>query len=126
MTGSPNSRERSSESDQPAPQAVRLAVAGLGWIGRRHASLIAEHSGCQLVGLCDADPVRASALREFDGTGRMKTSVSPLGHTLLPRNLAGFESANATGLPPHELFLAGDIRANEHGVLTIMHTLFVL
>ena len=44
---------------------VRLAVAGLGWIGRKHAQLIVDHDGCLLVGLCDADDHHAAVAREF-------------------------------------------------------------
>lgn len=61
---------------------------------------------------------RAFALREFDGTGRLKTSQGDL----LPFNTDGLLNA---GSGSNRFFLAGDIRANEHGVLTSMHTLFV-
>ncbi len=61
---------------------------------------------------------RAFALREFDGTGKLKTSAG----NLLPFNDGGFLNA---GPPSPKAFLAGDIRANEHGVLTSLHTLFL-
>lgn len=65
-----------------------------------------------------SDEVRASALRTNDGTGRLKTSDN----NLLPFNLDGFP--NAGGQSPN-LFLAGDVRANEQVGLTALHTLFV-
>jgi hypothetical protein len=65
-----------------------------------------------------SDSERALALRSNDGSGRLLTSDG----NLLPFNEAGL--ANAGGNTP-ELFLAGDVRANEQVGLTAMHTLFV-
>lgn len=65
-----------------------------------------------------SDEVRAAALRELDGSGRLKTSDG----NLLPFNVAGLPNA---GGPSPALFLAGDVRANEQVGLTAMHTLFV-
>ena len=64
----------------------------------------------------DAD--RAQALRTLDGTGRLKTSEGDL----LPFNVDGLPNAGGSG---PELFLAGDVRANEQAGLAAMHTLFV-
>lgn len=61
---------------------------------------------------------RASALRTNDGTGRLKTSEGGF----LPFNTEGLPNA---GGPGAELFLAGDVRANEQVGLATMHTLFV-
>lgn len=63
-----------------------------------------------------SDPVRASYLRAPDG--KLKVSNGDL----LPFNLAGLSNAGGTG---DNLFLAGDIRANENVALTSLHTLFV-
>jgi peroxidase len=65
-----------------------------------------------------SDDARADALRTNDGTGRLVVSSGDL----LPFNTGGFDNAGGTG---PELFLAGDIRANEQVALTAMHTLFV-
>jgi len=65
-----------------------------------------------------SDSLRANALRLNDGTGRLRTSKD----NLLPFNIFGFENSGGNG---PELFLAGDIRANENTVLTALHTLFV-
>lgn len=65
-----------------------------------------------------SDVMRATALRTMDGTGRLKESPG----RLLPFNTEGL--ANAGG-GSEELFLAGDVRANEQVGLTAMHTLFM-
>lgn len=65
-----------------------------------------------------SDPVRAEALRRNDGSGMLKTSAGDL----LPFNTPGLPNGGGTG---PELFLAGDVRANENVLLTTLHTLFV-
>lgn len=65
-----------------------------------------------------SDPVRADALRTPDGTGRLKTSAGDL----LPFNLPGLPNGGGTSA---DLFLAGDVRANENLMLTTMHTIWV-
>ena len=44
---------------------------------------------------------------------------------LLPKNTFGLPNANEGPFEASELFLAGDVRANEHVALTAMHTVFV-
>ena len=66
-----------------------------------------------------SDPQRAEALRTFDGTGRLKVSTGDLLHF----NEAGLPNSPSAEMP--NLFLAGDIRANEQVGLVSMHTLFV-
>lgn len=66
------------------------------------------------------DAARAAALRA-DG-GYLKVSAGDL----LPYNTDGFDNANANPfLGSADLFLAGDVRANENAGLTSMHTIFV-
>jgi hypothetical protein len=66
-----------------------------------------------------SDATRAKALRSgTDGT--MKVSEG----NLLPTNDYGLPNAEMA-VPNTKWFLAGDVRANEHSVLTSMHTLFV-
>ena len=64
-----------------------------------------------------SDTERAAALRQGRG-GLMLVSDDQL----LPLNSGGMANAGGTGA---EMFLAGDIRANEQVGLTAMHTLFV-
>ncbi len=64
-----------------------------------------------------SDQARANELRTWVG-GRLKTSAGDF----LPFNVTGFPNG---GGPDPELFLAGDVRANEQIGLTAMHTLFV-
>jgi peroxidase len=73
--------------------------------------------GSQVYG---SDPVRAAALRTFNG-GQLKTSDG----NLLPFNTAGLPNANNGPYPNSSLFLAGDIRANENIELTSLQTLFM-
>ena len=61
---------------------------------------------------------RALALRTLDGTGKLMTSDG----NLLPFNTGGLPNAGGDSA---ELFLAGDVRANEQIGLTALHTLFV-
>jgi hypothetical protein len=68
--------------------------------------------------LYGSDAVRAAALRANDGTGRLATSEGDL----LPWNDAGLPNAGGNGA---NLFLAGDVRANEQAGLTAMHTLWM-
>lgn len=63
---------------------------------------------------------RALALRTGDGTGRLYTSHEG---RFLPFNERGLENDGGRDLV--SLFVAGDVRANEHTGLIAMHTLFV-
>ena len=67
-----------------------------------------------------SDPVRAAALRTFVG-GLLKTSSG----NLLPFNTAGLNNANNGPFPNQDMFLAGDIRANENIELTSLQILFM-
>lgn len=68
-----------------------------------------------------SDTARADALRSFKG-GALRTSEG----NLMPLNTQGFENANdAHFFNDEDLFLAGDVRANENVELTAIHTLFV-
>lgn len=66
-----------------------------------------------------SDAARLQALRTNDGTGRLKVSAGDL----LPFNTFGLP--NAGGANRTDLFIAGDIRANEQMGLAAMHTLWV-
>ena len=81
-------------------------------------SITAFVDGSQVYGV---DAERAAALREFSG-GRMKTSAG----NLMPYNTNGLPNANdAHRVTDAELFLAGDVRANENPELIALQTLFV-
>jgi hypothetical protein len=68
-----------------------------------------------------SDATRAAALRSFQG-GKLKTS----GANLMPLNTTGLPNANDAHLVPDtELFLGGDVRANENVELSAIQTLFV-
>ena len=65
-----------------------------------------------------SDLTRAAALRTNDETGKLAVSAGDLP----AYNTGGLPNA---GGPSPSLFLAGDVRANEHVALTAMHTLFM-
>lgn len=71
-------------------------------------------------GVYGSDNARASALRTFSG-GMLATSAG----NFPPFNAAGLAVDNPLGLDPTTLFLCGDTRANEHIVLTSLHTIFI-
>ncbi|MEO1643086.1 MAG: peroxidase family protein, partial [Pseudomonadota bacterium] len=64
---------------------------------------------------------RAEALRDASNRALLATS----GSNLLPINSGGLTNAIGYEADGSGLFLAGDYRANEHPVLTALHTLFV-
>ena len=68
-----------------------------------------------------SDEDRAEALRVGPGSPFLKTSEG----NLLPFNENSLTNANGFIPDPTQLFLAGDIRANEQLALATMHTLFV-
>ena len=81
-------------------------------------SITAFIDGSQVYG---SDATRAAALREFIG-GRLRTSAG----NLLPFNTSGLTNANdAHVVADDQLFLAGDVRANENPELVALQTLFV-
>ena len=63
---------------------------------------------------------RANALRTFSG-GMLRTS----GNNMLPYNTGLLANANEGVEADENLFLAGDVRANEQSGLIAMHTLFM-
>ena len=68
-----------------------------------------------------SNPTRAAALRLFQ-RGKLKTSTG----NLPPLNTVGLPNANdAHRFPDDQLFLCGDVRANENVELTAIHALFV-
>jgi hypothetical protein len=80
--------------------------------------------GSQVYG---SDPVRAAALRTFHG-GKLKTSpggLLPLNNTTYFGDQAPLSNANSGPFPDDQLYVAGDVRANENIGLTAVQTLFV-
>lgn len=70
---------------------------------------------------------RAVLLRRLDGSGKLKSTPSKHGE-LLPFNTLGLENDQGPKRrdeEPELFFVAGDVRSNEHNVLSCMHTLFV-
>lgn len=75
--------------------------------------------GSQIYGSNDA---RAAALRTNGGTGaKLITSAN----NLLPYNTGGLSNQNNGPTPASQLFLAGDVRANENLLLTSLQTVFM-
>ncbi len=67
-----------------------------------------------------SDPARAAALRTFSG-GQLKSSDGGL----LPLNSLGLPMENDGPFPLTDMFMAGDVRANENLELTSIQTLFM-
>jgi peroxidase len=67
-----------------------------------------------------SDSGRANALRTFSG-GLLKTSAG----NMLPKNTGLLANANEGVEADADLFLAGDVRANEQSGLIAMHTIFM-
>lgn len=74
-------------------------------------------SAIDQVAVYGANAERASALRSFVN-GKLKTSPG----NLLPFNDVGIANAPSTS---NKFYMAGDHRANEHPVLTSLHTIFM-
>ena len=70
-----------------------------------------------------SDKQRNQALRTF-ANGLLKTSYGCDG-ALPPYNYYGLPNASLRHNEQHEMYLCGDIRANENALLTAMHTLWV-
>jgi hypothetical protein len=69
-----------------------------------------------------SDTARAAALRTNGGSGaKLLTSAN----NLLPYNTGGWTNQNQGPTPASQLFLAGDIRANENLALTSLQTMFM-
>ena len=68
-----------------------------------------------------SDEQRASAIRVGEDSPYLATSEG----NLLPFNTSGQTNGNAFGVEDDELFLGGEVRANEQVGLTVMHTLWV-
>ena len=74
-----------------------------------------------------SDPVRADALRTHVG-GQLKTSpgdLLPLNNATYFGDLAPLPNSNSGPFPDDQLYVAGDVRANENIGLTAVQTLFV-
>jgi hypothetical protein len=75
--------------------------------------------GSQIYGSSNA---RAAALRTNGGAGaKLATSAN----NLLPYNTSGLANQNNGPTPSNQLFLAGDVRANENPLLTALQTVFM-
>jgi peroxidase len=75
--------------------------------------------GSQIYGSSNA---RAAALRTNGGTGAKLTASA---NNLLPYNTGGLSNQNNGPTPASQLFLAGDVRANENLLLTSLQTVFM-
>ncbi len=102
-----------------SPGANDVAVRASTPNPRQQTTLITAYIDASMI--YGDDTTRAAALRTFVG-GALKTSAG----NLLPFNTVGLANANDAHLyADSQLFLAGDIRANENIELTAIHTLFM-
>lgn len=92
---------------------------GTGVEGQRRETVNVVTSYIDASQVYGSDVDRANALRTFEG-GRLELDANGL----LPLNVDGLPNDDALGLGD-QLFIAGDVRANEQIGLTAAHTLFV-
>lgn len=62
------------------PPTVRVAVVGVGHLGRHHARVLAAMPEATLVGVVDADPARAAAIAEASGCRVFPDVQALIGH----------------------------------------------
>lgn len=104
----------------PLSRSVSLSAATSPTEVREQINTITAFiDGSQIYG---SDPDRATALRTFEG-GLLRMTSGPDGE-LLPYNTDSMANANALRINENDMFLAGDVRANEQIGLIAMHTLW--
>ncbi|HMP05816.1 MAG TPA: peroxidase family protein, partial [Lacipirellulaceae bacterium] len=107
--------------DPLGPNPIAFTRSNFVLIGHREQvnEVTSYIDGSQVYG---SNATRAAALRTAGGTGaKLLTSAN----NLLPYNTAGLPNQNNSPTPANQLFLAGDVRANENLLLTSMQTIFV-
>lgn len=106
------------------PASTGVASIGFNRSVHEHDDTGTRQQVNEITGWIDAsqvygsDEIRRDALRSHDGSGRLLVSEG----NLLPYNIPRLPNAGGDSA---DLFLAGDVRANEQVGLTAMHTLFV-
>ena len=107
--------------DPLGPNPIAFTRSNFMTVGEREQvnEVTAWIDGSQVYGSSGS---RATALRTNGGSGaKLQTSAS----NLLPYNTIGQPNQNQGPTPANQLFLAGDIRANENLLLTSMQTVFM-
>ncbi len=107
--------------DPLGPNPIAFTRSNFVTIGEREQvnEVSAWIDGSQVYGSSSA---RAAALRTGGGSGaKLQTSAN----NLLPYNTGGLANQNQGPTPANQLFLAGDIRANENLMLTSLQTVFM-
>jgi hypothetical protein len=107
--------------DPLGPNPIAFTRSNFVTVGEREQvnEVSAWIDGSQVYGSSSA---RAAALRTNGGFGaKLQTSAN----NLLPYNTGGLANQNQGPTPANQLFLAGDIRANENLMLTSLQTVFM-
>lgn len=91
-------------------QAVRFAIIGCGYIGKRHAEVIQANPSAELAALCDIDPGKSELANAFDKPffTDLKTMLSSVGFDVLC-------VATPNGL--HALHAIAGLEAGKHVVI---------
>lgn len=108
-------------NDPLGPSPIRFNRSNFVFDGDRNQinEVTSWIDGSQIYG---SDNARAAKLRTNNGAGaKLLTSAN----NLLPYNTTGLANQNNGPLPASQMFVAGDIRANENSLLTSLQTVFV-
>ena len=77
---------------------IKIVVIGLGWIGRKHATLISSSDQCVLAGVCDVDSSHQSYAEQigvpfYDNVDELISAVQPDGAVIATPNSHHFSVA---------------------------------
>lgn len=130
FAATPESKDEHFDIDVPASDPnlsikklpFRRSTRGLTGVGQNVRPINTLPSAVDLVAVYGPDKERNRELLELDSGGKLTGKLKTSGGDLLPLNQRGLVNSPDTS---SRYFVAGDHRANEHPVLTSIHTIFL-